>query len=294
MLEGLRSQITENKRKTVVLLAVFLVILGGMSYFLGLFTENWSITLGALIGSLAYAAFSYFGAAKTAMTITRAKEITRGDNPTLWNVVDNIVISQGMPMPKVYVLPDSGLNAFATGRGPNDAHVAITQGLLDKLDKAELEGVMAHEISHVKNYDIRVSTVVFGLVLAISLLADIFIRMTFFSRGDRDRSGLLSLLGFVGAFLAPLIATVVQASISRQREYLADATGAEMTRFPDGLIRALRKLESGSNSVRGTSSANSHLFIASPLSVKGLTKLMSTHPPIPDRIQRLEEMKDTV
>lgn len=285
------SAIAQNKRKTILLLVSFLLLIGALSYVAGLYWSNWSITIGALIGSVVYALFSYFGAAKAALGFSGAKEIQKSDNPTLWRVVENLSITMGLPMPKVYVINDTALNAFATGRDPNHAHVAITQGLLDTLDKNELEGVMAHELGHVKNYDIRVSMVVFGLVIAVSLLSDIFIRSTLFSSRDNDnRSGLFAFLGIVAAILAPLIASIIQAAVSRQREFLADATGAMTTRYPDGLASALQKISAGNPRVKKVSSASAHLFFANPLSAKNFGKLFSTHPPTEERIARLREM----
>lgn len=266
-------------------------MIGGLAYVAGLYWQDWTITIGAIIGSIIYALFSYFGSARAALSITGAKEIQKADHPQLWRTVENLSITMGMPMPKVYIMPDSALNAFATGRDPKHAHVAITQGLLDVLDKNELEGVMAHEMGHVKNYDIRVSMVVFGLVVAVSLLSDIFIRSTIFSSRDNDnRSGLFAVFGIVAAILAPLVATVIQAAVSRQREYLADATGAMTTRYPEGLARALQKISAGNANVRRANSATAHLFFANPLSAKSFGKLFSTHPPTEDRIARLRDM----
>lgn len=285
------SAIAQNKRKTVLLIASFLLIIGGLAYVAGLYWQDWTITIGALIGSLAYALFSYFGSARAALGITGAKEIQKSDNPLFWRTVENLSITMGMPMPRVYIIPDTALNAFATGRDPKHAHVAITQGLLETLDKNELEGVMAHEMGHIKNYDIRVSMVVFGLVIAVSLLSDIFIRSTIFSsRDNENRSGLFALFGIVAAILAPLIAAIVQAAVSRQREYLADATGAMTTRYPDGLASALQKISAGNSNVKRASSATAHLFFANPLKGQQFAKLFSTHPPTEDRIARLREM----
>lgn len=285
------SAIAQNKRKTVLLLASFLLVIGALAYVAGLYWQDWTITIGAVIGSLIYALFSYFGASKAALGITGAQEIKKTDNPLLWRTVENLSITMGLPMPKVYIIPDQALNAFATGRDPKHAHVAITQGLLDALDKNELEGVMAHEMGHVKNYDIRVSMVVFGLVVAVSLISDIFVRSTFFSsRDDDNRSGLFAIFGIVAAVLAPLVAAVIQAAVSRQREYLADATGALTTRYPEGLASALRKISAGNPNVRRANSATAHLFFANPLRAKHFSGLFSTHPPTEDRIARLRDM----
>lgn len=289
------SAIAQNKRKTVLLLLSFLGLIGVLAYGAGLYWQDWTITIGAIIGSLLYALFSYFGSARAALSISGAKEIKKSDNPELWRIVENLSITMGLPMPKVYIMPDQALNAFATGRDPEHAHVAVTQGLLEVLEKPELEGVMAHEMGHIKNYDIRVSMVVFGLVVAISLVSDIFIRSTFFSsRDDDNRSGLFAIFGIIAAILAPLVAGIIQAAVSRQREYLADATGAMTTRYPEGLARALEKISSSSPRVKKASSATAHLYFENPLRAKGISNLMSTHPPTKDRIARLRSMGSKV
>ncbi len=225
-----------------------------------------------------------------ALALNGAHEIT-DTNDRLYKIVENLAITNGMPTPRVHLIDDPGMNAFATGRDPQHAMVAATSGLASALTDAELEGVMAHELGHVKNYDIRVSMVVFGLVIAVSLLSDIFIRSTLFSSRDNDnRSGLFAFLGIAAAILAPLIASVIQAAVSRQREFLADATGAMTTRYPDGLASALQKISAGNPRVKKVSSASAHLFFANPLSAKNFGKLFSTHPPTEERIARLREM----
>ncbi len=288
------SEIESNKRKTVILLLVFILLLGSLAYFMGVYFGDFTITIGALIGSLLYALFSYFGASKVALSFNGAKQIQKTDNPRLWRTVENLAITEGLPMPDVYIIEDAGLNAFATGRDPEHASVAITTGLLNALDDTELEGVMAHELGHVKNYDIRVSMVVFGLVIAISLLADIFLRMSFFSSRDNDRPPVLAAFGIIAMILAPLIASVVQAAISRKREYLADASGALTTRYPEGLANALEKIKHGSSATRRQHTASAHLFFANPMRGKGVSNLFSTHPPIDDRISKLRQMGQKV
>ena len=217
------------------------------------------------------------------------KQISKQDDPRLWRTVENLSITTGMPMPKVYIMEDPGLNAFATGRDPKNSAVCATTGLLAALDDSELEAVMAHELGHVKNYDIRVSMIAFALTAVISLIADFIIHMAFF-RDDDDTHPLFYILGIVAALLSPVIATMIQLAISRQREYLADATGALTTRYPEGLANALRKIQAGGSGTRIQNSATAHLFFANPLRGKSLAKLFSTHPPIEDRIARLERM----
>lgn len=284
------SEIAANKRKTILLIGLFVAFIGFLSYLAGLYFEDFTITFGALIGSCIYALISYYSSSKAALTFSGAKEIQKSDNPRLWRIVENLAITEGLPMPKVYIIDDTGLNAFATGRDPYHAHVAITSGLLDLLEDTELQGVMAHELGHVKNYDIRVSMIVFGLVLVVSLLSDIFLRMSFFGSDDDDAPAALAALSIVAMILAPLVAALVQSAVSRKREYLADATGALTTRYPEGLARALEKLRDGNTSLRRQNTSTAHLFIANPMKGKMLANLFSTHPPINDRISKLRKM----
>jgi heat shock protein HtpX len=285
------SEIASNKRKTILLIGLFVAFIGFLSYLAGLYFGDFSITIGALIGSCIYAFISYFSSAKAALTFSGAKEIQKSDNPRLWRTVENLAITEGLPMPKVYIIEDSGLNAFATGRDPMHAHVAITSGLLDLLEDTELQGVMAHELGHVKNYDIRVSMIVFGLVLVVSLLSDIFLRMSFFDSDDDDAPAALAALSIVAMILAPVVAALVQSAVSRKREYLADATGALTTRYPEGLARALEKLRDGNTGLKRQNTSTAHLFIANPLKGKRFSSLFSTHPPIEDRIAKLRKME---
>ncbi|MEL0261633.1 MAG: M48 family metallopeptidase [Aquiluna sp.] len=227
-----------------------------------------------------------------------AHQIEKRDNPRLWNIVENLSISEGMPMPKVYIINDPAPNAFATGRNPEKAVVAATTGLLDIMDDNELQGVMAHEMGHVKNYDIRVSTIVFGLVSAIGILADMALRMAWYSSFSRNKnSGQLALfmvaIGIVGWIIAFLIGPIVSAAVSRQREYLADATGVEMTRYPDGLASALKKLGEYGRPMKKANSAMAHMYISDPLKPGMVERAFSTHPPIPKRIERLQQIGRT-
>ncbi|MCI1207622.1 MAG: M48 family metallopeptidase [Microbacteriaceae bacterium] len=283
--------IRANKINTAVILGCFLLLLGGLGSLFGLFFGNWSITIWVLVGAAAYALIQYFAASRTAMTMAGGQEIDRASNPRLYRIVENLAITTGTPMPRVFVIDDPAPNAFATGRDPQHAMVAATSGILDLLNDRELTGVMAHELGHVRNYDIRVNMIVFGLAAAVGVLADVLLRMSIFGGMRRDSNGnanpFLLILGLAAAVLAPLTATLVQLAISRQREYLADATGALTTRDPEALASALDKLERGAKPLKRQNSAMAHMYIADPLKPGLLSRLFATHPPIPDRIRRL-------
>jgi heat shock protein HtpX len=288
------SAIAANKRKTILIMALFVIFIGGLGW---LFSEIYgggapSITVGVLIGGLIYALVSYFISSKLMTAFSGAHQISKRDNVRLYRIIENLTIANGMPMPKVYVIDDKAPNAFATGRDPNHAIVGVTTGLMDILEDNELEGVMAHELGHVKNYDIRVSLVAFAMVAVIGLLADVMLRMAWYRGGDDDDGGntLFFILGIVAALLAPLVATLIQLAISRQREYLADATGALTTRYPEGLASALEKIGSHGSALRKQNTSTAHLFFANPLKGKNLAVLFSTHPPIAERVKRLREI----
>lgn len=284
------SNIASNKRKTVLIMLVFVLFVGLMVWILNQYLGgSTGIFYGALIGSLIYVVFTYYSGSRMALALNGAKEIQKKDNPRLWRIVENLAITNGMPMPKVYVIDDPGMNAFATGRDPKHSMVAATTGLINALDDKELQGVMAHELGHVKNYDIRVSMVAFALTVIISLLADIILRLTWF-RDDNDTPPALLVGGLIAAILAPLVASLIQFAVSRQREYLADATGALTTRYPEGLASALEKISQNSSVVSRQNTSTAHLFFANPLRKGSITGLFSTHPPIEDRISRLRSM----
>lgn len=285
------SEIASNKRKTWLIVALFLAIIGLLGWLFSNIYSSPSFFYLALIVGGVYALIQYFAAAKMALAMNGAHEVTKKEEPRLYRVVENLSITTGMPMPKVYVIEDSAPNAFATGRDPKHAVVAASRGLLDIMDKDELEAVMAHEMGHVKNYDIRVMMIVFGLVAAIGLIADMLIRMMWFG-GDRDRnvSPVLVVVGILAALLAPFIAMMVQLAVSRRREYLADSTGALTTRHPEGLARALEKIRDHGSAMKRQNTATAHLFFANPLKGGSIAKLFSTHPPIEDRIARLRQM----
>lgn len=278
------------------LLGGFFLLIAGLALLFSAAYDNFAITTGALIGSGIYALISYYSASRLALGMNGAHQITKRDNPRLWRTVENLAITNGMPMPKVYIIDDPALNAFATGRNPQHAVVAATSGLLNTLDDKELQGVMAHELGHVKNYDIRVSMVAFALVAAVSVLADLLLRASFFGRhaADDDDSpaanGILMILSIVALVLAPLVASLIQLAVSRRREYLADATGALTTRYPEGLASALEKIADGGSTLRRQNPSTAHFFIANPLRKKSFAALFSTHPPIEDRITRLRNM----
>jgi len=287
------EQIASNKRRTVVLLFFFLVLLWALAFLISKATGQPDLLFVLGIFSIGYAIFSYFAGGKMALAINGAKEIQKSDDPRLWRTVENLSIADGLPMPRVFIMKDPSPNAFATGRGPDHAVVCATSGLLEVMNDTELQGVIAHELGHVKNYDIRVNTLAFALVGIISLIADFFLRFTFFG-GDRDRrdsNQLAIILAIVAAILAPLAATLLQLAISRRREYLADATGALTTRYPEGLAEALEKIEKTGSVLRKQNTATAHMFFANPLRGHSLLNMFSTHPPIEARIKALREMK---
>lgn len=273
----------------------FVLLVGGLGWLFGQYSGEPAITPYVLIGAAVYALITYFVGSKMALAFSGAKQIEKKDNPRLWRVIENLSIAEGLPMPKVYIIDDPAPNAMATGRNPWHASVAATTGLLDIMEDTELEGVMAHELGHVKNYDIRVSMIAFGLVAVVSIIADIMLRMAWFRDRDDDNSSsgaIFFALGIVGAILAPIIATLIQLAISRKREYLADATGALTTRYPEGLASALEKIGHHGSALKRQNASTAHLFFSSPLKGKSLATLFSTHPPINDRVSRLRKMEN--
>jgi heat shock protein HtpX len=289
------SEVAANKRKTWVIMALFIAIIGALGW---IFSElygggNYNYLYLALIASAIYALIQYFLAAKIATAVNKAHEISKRDNPRLYRTVENLTITAGMPMPKVYIMDDAAPNAFATGRDPGHAVVCATTGLLEIMDDTQLEAVMAHELSHVRNYDIRVMMIVFGLVSAIGFIADMLLRMMWFGGRDQDNrptSPIFIVLGIAAAILAPIIATLVQLSVSRRREYLADSSGALLTRYPQGLADALEKIQQYGSATHTQNSATAHLFFANPLKPSFAANLLSTHPPIEERIAKLRAM----
>jgi len=285
------SEIADNKRKTWLIIALFAVIIGVLGWIISNLYSNPSFFYLALIVGGVYALIQYFAAAKLALALNGAHEVTKKEEPRLYRTVENLSITTGLPMPKVYVIDDPAPNAFATGRDPKHAVVAASQGLLDMMDDDELEAVIAHEMGHVKNYDIRVMMIIFGLVSAIGFIADMIFRMFWWGDNDnRPSNPLFIVLGIAAGILAPIVAMLVQLAVSRRREYLADSTGALTTRYPEGLARALEKIREHGSTMRRQNTATAHLFFANPLKGGGIAKLFSTHPPIEDRIARLRKM----
>lgn len=297
------DQIAANKRKTWLLMFVVSAILIGLVTLLG-YAYGLDIPSSLVVGAVLATCFSlvsYYMSDRVALATSGAVAITRQQAPDLWNVVENLTIANGMPMPSVYVIEDSAMNAFATGRDPAHASITFTTGLLAALTRTELEGVAAHELSHIKNYDIRTMTIVVILIGAIMLLADVLLRSMLFRGGRRERENdggvgvVLMLAGVVLAILSPLFAELIKLAVSRTREYLADASGALLTRHPDGLASALAKI-STSAPLRSANHATAHLFIANPFNdterdtVSLWERLFSTHPPVADRIARLRAM----
>jgi len=297
------DRIGKNRRDTLLLLIGFIAVLAGLSIALGIiFGLPYPFAPLLIIPFLLYALFSYYSSSRVALSISQAREVTKAEEPDLYNSVENLCIGAGLPMPKVYVIEDASPNAFATGRDPKHASVAVTRGLLQKLDHAELQGVIGHELSHVGNYDTRLMTVVVVLVGVAALVGDLAFRLTLFGAGtrpgNRDRSGgsgviLIYAIALAGAILAPIAAQLIQLAISRQREYLADASGALLTRDPEALARALEKISADPVPLHEANKATAHLWIANPLREHAsfLNNLFDTHPPIGDRIRILRAME---
>ncbi|MGO1539720.1 MAG: M48 family metalloprotease [Leucobacter sp.] len=278
--------IRRNKVNSVLIILFFLIIVGGLGWLASYIYSSPVIVIVVVAFALGYALIQYFAAGKQAITMSGAQQITQTDNPRLYRIVENLSITTGSPMPEVYIVNDPAPNAFATGRDPEHAKVAATTGLLDIMTDPELEGVMAHELGHVRNYDIRVSMIVYGLVVAVGMISDMLVRMAFFSRNNNSNPIML-VFGLVAMLVAPLIASLVQLAVSRQREYLADATGALTTRHPEALASALHKLSEYGRPMQKQNSSMAHLWIADPLKPGIMQRLFATHPPIPERIRRL-------
>ena len=228
------SQIAANKRRTVLILFCFMLLVAGVAWLFNLYLGGGiGVFYGVLIGAAIYAFISYYVGGRLSLAVNRAKEIQKSDNPRLWRIIENLSITDGLPMPRVFIMNDPAPNAFATGRNPNNSAVCATTGLLDIMDDNELQGVFAHELGHVKNYDIRVSMIAFALGAVVSIIADVIIRMTWFrSSNERENNQYVMILAIVAAIIAPIVATLIQLAVSRRREYLADATSALTTRYP--------------------------------------------------------------
>lgn len=289
------KQIAQNKRRTVVIVMVFVAMITAIAVAFAYFYNDPWIAVWTVVVAVVYAAIQYFAAGSVATMMTGANEITKKDNPRLYNIVENLSITIGLPMPKVYIIDDSAPNAFATGRDPKHSIVAATTGLMDIMNDKELTAVMAHEMSHVKNYDIRVSMIVFGLVCVIGLISDFGFRFMYYGNRRRENEG--SPVGYVliliVAVLAPIFAGIAQMAVSRQREFLADASAVNITRYPEGMIDALKKLQSHAQPMHSQNIATEAMYINNPLRKGFFSNLFSSHPPIEKRIERLEHGKNT-
>jgi len=290
----------KNVRKTWFLMTFFLVFIIGLGWLFSYILESPVILIGAAIFSILMSFTSYWYSDKIVLSITGAKLIKKSDNPTLYRIVENLCITTGLPFPKIYIMKESQPNAFATGRNAKHAVVAVTQGLLDKLEKTELEGVIAHELSHIKNKDMLLQTMVVVLVGIIAMASHIFLRISFYGGGrKRDSKGnagaIIFVLGIVAAVLAPIAANLIKLAVSRKREFLADASGALITRYPEGLARALEKIAKDPSPMKKANNATAHLYISNPFRGKQakswFTKLYSTHPPVEERLKALRGMK---
>lgn len=290
------SAISSNKNKTWLIMFLFVVFITTLVY---VFSKAMGFSLGLAGIALVIAGItsigSYYYSDKLVLATTGAKEIKKSDYPKYYRTVENMCIAAGLSMPKVYIVNDPSPNAFATGRDPKHAVVCATTGLLEMMDDAELEGVIAHELSHIKNYDIRLMGVVVVLVGFIAIISDLFIRATFYSNNDDNKaSAIFLILAIVFAILSPIAATLIQLAVSRKREYLADASGALLTRYPEGLASALEKLAHDKTPPRVASNATAHLYIENPFDNKKVknffTGLFNTHPPLEERIKILRQM----
>jgi heat shock protein HtpX len=291
---SLYTQQEKNIRLTYLLFSLFFILIIGLGWIFSYIFNDVFILYFASFFSIISSFISYWYSDKIALKISRAIPVSKEQNPYLYNMVENLCITAGLPMPRIYVIPEPQINAFATGRNEKNAAIAVTQGALEKLENEELEGVLAHELAHIGNKDILVSTIAVVLAGIISMVSDFFIRMTFLNRRNRGSSGgILFLIGIVFAILAPIGAMLIQLAISRKREFLADATGALITRYPDGLVNALEKISKDMSPMKSASDANAHLWISNPFKGKSLSfihKLFMTHPPIEERIKALRQM----
>ena len=283
-----------NTRLTWVYMTLFLVVVIGVGYIFAQAMQSSAILYVAVIVAIAMSIGSYWWSDKIVLAMSDAKAVTRENARELYNIVENLCITAGLPVPKIYVIDDTALNAFATGRDPEHGVIVFTRGMLERLDKTELEGVAAHELSHIGNRDILLSTIIIVLVGFITLLADWFRHWAFFSRRDSENRGQLQLIFIIAAvvlsILAPIAAVLMQLAISRKREFLADASGALLTRYPEGLARALEKISKDMEPLEVANRATAHLYIANPFKGKHVAKLFMTHPPIEERIATLRGM----
>ncbi len=297
------EQIASNKRRSFFLIVFFLALIFLLAWLfeqmMGWGTEG---LVAAVVIAVAMTIGSYYASDKIVLTMSKARPVTKEEYPYLYNVVEGLTIAAGLPQPRCYVIDDTAPNAFATGRNPENSVIVVTTGLLDKLNRVELEGVIAHEMSHIKNYDVRLQTLTVVMVGVVALLSDWMRRSFWFGGGrrrssDRSKGGgggaaLIMILALVMAILSPLIAQLIRLAVSRKREFLADASGAMLTRYPPGLASALRKISADTEPLEAANKATAHLYIVNPLLEHGgrINKLFSTHPPIEERIAALEKM----
>ncbi len=296
-MESLFEQIRHNKIKSYLLIFLFFILIGLLGAVFGyVFADSYAFGLiVAFLVALIYSLIGYYQGRNFILRISNAKKITKRDNLRLVNIVEELSIAAGLKKaPDVYVIPEKAMNAFATGKDPEHSAIAVTQGLLDRMNKEELEGVIAHEMSHIRNYDIRLMMLASVLVGVVALLSQIFIRSMWFGRRDEGEDGnlrlIMMLVGIVFAIFAPIIAQLIKLAVSRRREFLADASAAALTRYPPGLANALEKIKNDEYTLRTANTATAHLYIANPFKRGFVANLFSTHPPIDERIRRLRAM----
>ena len=289
------TQADKNTRLTRIYITGFLIFVIGVGYVFAGAMNNSTILVVAVLFSTLMSVASYWWSDKIVLAMSGAKEVTHENAKEIFHIVENLCITAGLPVPKIYIIEDSSPNAFATGRDPEHAVIALTTGIVEKLEKTELEGVIAHELSHIGNRDMLLSTVIVVLVGFIALLADFFRRWAWFGGRDNDREGgqlrlILFIAGIILSILAPIAATLIQLAISRKREFLADADGALLTRYPEGLASALEKISADPTPMRSANRATAHLFITNPFRGKKISSLFLTHPPIQERVKALRGM----
>jgi len=301
MRAGIFESIAGNQRRTVVIVVGFVLVLGGLGYAIGELTQGgWPVAAGTTAFALLYVWWAYWFGDRAVLAMSGAHPVPRSEETRLWDTVEGLSIAAGLPMPAIYLIEDSAPNAFATGRDAQHASITVTRGLLTKMNRLELEGVIAHEMSHIRNMDIRLMMLAALLVGVIALLSDIILRNArwgaYGMRRARGKGAAIgALIALVLAVLAPLAAAALQMALSRQREYLADATGALLTRYPEGLASALEKIAADPEPLEAATKATAHMFIWNPLRDHGgaLNSLFDTHPPVQERIRRLREMAGT-
>ncbi len=291
----LYTQKDKNIRRTWMLITFFLIFIIALGWVFSYQFNSPIILIIAVVFSTVTSFASYWYSDKIVLAMSHAKEVKHDQNPDLYHLVENLCITAGLPLPKIYIINESAPNAFATGRDPEHAVIAITRGLLEKLDRSELEGVLAHELSHIGNRDILLQTVVVILVGLVALLSDWFLRWSFFGRKSNDKDTgqlgtIMAVIGIILAILSPLIAVLIQMSVSRKREFLADASGALLTRYPEGLAKALEKISQDQTPLKVANKATAHMYITNPFRGKKISKMFMTHPPTEERIKSLRGM----